>query len=328
MGDVARARDHTHHFGRVELNTNPGNDCPSMPRHLIVRHKTEYLYAEPVAFGRHRMMFRPRDSHSLRLLSTRLAIEPKPVQIRWAFDVFGNSVAFAEFGETRSTSLVFESEISLLHYEIQNPTSLLEGDAADFPFLYPDRDLPDLAPVMSLQHPDPKGLLAGWARQFADAAAGDTLRVLKGMMHAIRTGFTYQVRNAPGTQTPVETLNSETGTCRDYAVLMMEGLRSLGFAARFVSGYIYNPHRDNHRGGGATHAWVQVYLPGCGWVEIDPTNGIFGNRDLITIAVARDHRMASPLSGNFVGSASAYLSMKVDVAVTKGDAIRHHAVTK
>ena len=104
---------------------------------------------------------------------------------------------------------------------------------------------------------------------------------------------------------------------------MIEALRTLGFAARFVSGYIYIPARDPNRGGGATHAWVQVYLPGCGWIDIDPTNGIFGNRDLITVAVARDHTMATPLSGNFVGRPSAHLSMKVDVSVAPFDRRRH-----
>ncbi|MEQ1697220.1 MAG: transglutaminase family protein [Hyphomicrobiaceae bacterium] len=286
-----------------------------MLRHLVVRHRTEYLYSEPVTFGRHRMMFRPRDSHSLRLLNTKLVITPKPLQIRWVFDAFGNSVAFAEFGDLRSSSLTFESEISLHHYETPQPTALLLPMAMTFPFQYPNHELPDLAPLILLNRPDPAGKLAEWARQFVALGNGATLEILNAMMGEIRTSFQYQSRQARGTNDPVRTLVLKTGSCRDFALLMIEALRSLGFAARFVSGYIHTPNRDQNRGGGATHAWVQVYLPGCGWIDIDPTNGIFGNRDLITVAVARDHTQASPLSGNFVGHPSAFRSMAIDVSV-------------
>lgn len=292
-----------------------------MLRHLVVRHRTEYLYSEPVTFGRHRMMFRPRDSHSLRLLNTKLVITPKPLQIRWVFDAFGNSVAFAEFGDLRSDRLAFESEISLHHYETPQPTALLLPMATVFPFQYPDHELPDLAPLIALNRPDPGNQLADWARQFVAAGNGVTLEILTAMMGAIRASFQYQSRQARGTNDPVRTLELKTGSCRDFALLMIEALRTLGFAARFVSGYICSPNRDHNRGGGATHAWVQVYLPGCGWIDIDPTNGIFGNRDLITVAVARDHTQASPLSGNFVGRPSAYRSMTVDVSVVPVDRI-------
>ncbi len=297
-----------------------------MAHHLVVLHKTEYLYDEPVTFGRHRMMFRPRDSHSLRLLNTRLVINPKPLHIRWAFDAFGNSVAFAEFGETKSRVLTFESEISVKNFETPQPTALLLETATKFPFLYPDQELPDLAPLIILDRPDPDNLLSDWAQQFVTAGNSATLEILTAMMTTIRTSFQYQTRQAEGTQDPRHTLQLKTGSCRDFALLMIEALRTLGFAARFVSGYIYSPMRDPNRGGGATHAWVQVYLPGCGWIDIDPTNGIFGNRDLITVAVARDHTMATPLSGSFVGRPSAYLSMKVDVSVALFDR-RHHRKT-
>ncbi|MDZ4843492.1 MAG: transglutaminase family protein [Hyphomicrobium aestuarii] len=292
-----------------------------MLRHLVVRHKTEYIYNEPVLFGRHRMMFRPRDSHSLRLIHTKLVINPKPLQILWAFDAFGNSVAFAEFGDVKSSSLTFESEISLHHYETPQPTALLLPMAAAFPFEYPDHELPDLAPLMQLNRPDPDNRLADWARQFVTQGNGVTLDILTAMKRAIRTTFQYQARQASGTHDPVKTLMLKSGSCRDFALLMIEALRTLGFAARFVSGYIYSPNRDHHRGGGATHAWVQVYLPGCGWIDIDPTNGIFGNRDLITVAVSRDHKLAAPLSGHFVGRPSAYRSMTVDVSVSLFDRI-------
>lgn len=116
----------------------------------------------------------------------------------------------------------------------------------------------------------------------------------------------------------METLALRSGTCRDYAVLMMEAARSLGLAARFVSGYIYSPMVGAGLGrasAGHTHAWVRVYLPACGWVEFDPTNGIVGNADLVRVAIARDPRQAVPLHGSWSGRPSDYLGMEVEVDV-------------
>ncbi len=104
---------------------------------------------------------------------------------------------------------------------------------------------------------------------------------------------------------------------------MMEAARCLGLATRFVSGYIYVPSRDRpgteHRGGGNTHAWLQVYLPGAGWVEFDPTNAIVGTRDLIRVATVRDPRQAVPLSGSWMGAAGDCLGMEVAIRVTSDD---------
>ncbi len=292
-----------------------------MRRHLRVRHTTEYRYSEPVVFGRHRMMFRPRDSHSLRLLDTHLDISPWPERVRWIYDAFGNSVAYAEFGDTPDDVLRFVSEIEILHYESPQPTELLLKSAERYPFAYLPEELPDLRPLMMVHLPDDDGRLAAWATAIADASDGTTLATLHDAMAAIRRDVVYRRRPAPGTQDPAHTLELGTGTCRDFALLMIEALRCLGFAARFVSGYIFSPARGSgeHQGGGNTHAWVQVYLPGCGWIEMDPTNGIFGNRDLIRIAVARDHKQASPLSGSYVGKRGAYAGMTVSVAVTNAE---------
>jgi transglutaminase-like putative cysteine protease len=139
------------------------------------------------------------------------------------------------------------------------------------------------------------------------------------MTRGIRESFTYVRRNEPGTQLPLHTLTLRSGTCRDFALLMIECCRSLGLAARFVSGYIYSPSRDigtAKRGGGATHAWVQVFLPGAGWVEFDPTNGIVGSKDLIRVGVAREPRQARPLSGSFIGERADYRGMSVQVQVS------------
>src|SRR6202000_2985007 len=138
------------------------------------------------------------------------------------------------------------------------------------------------------------------------------------MPHGIREQLAYRARYEEGTQHPLDTLQSASGTCRDYALLMIEALRRIGIAARFVSGYLFDGN-NQHAGGGATHAWVQVYLPSAGWIEFDPTNGIEGTRDLIRVAVARDPVQAIPLLGTYTGPANAYLGMEVNVSVTSVD---------
>ena len=159
-----------------------------------------------------------------------------------------------------------------------------------------------------------------WARSFIPFdGVIDTAKLLEALNSGVRETCRYTRRTDPGTQPPALTLERKLGTCRDFALLMMEAARILGFAARFVTGYIYVPARDEGRirGSGATHAWVQIFLPGAGWVEFDPTNGIIGNKDLIRVGVGRDPRHAKPLSGSYVGDRSTYLGMEIDVGVSK-----------
>jgi transglutaminase-like putative cysteine protease len=284
---------------------------------LTIHHKTEYRYTHPVAFGEHRIMLRPRDGHDLRVLSGDLDITPEPASLRWIHDVFGNSVAIASF-DTRAKTLCFSNTVTVEH----NPAeafALTPDDAAYFyPFVYNDEEFPDLVQFITPQYGDPEGELSAWARTFLDAeGTTPTFHILSGMTHGIRQSFTYRKRHEQGTQHPLDTLQNKSGTCRDYALFMIEALRRLGIAARFVSGYIFIPGDRAHGyvGGGNTHAWVQAYLPSAGWIEFDPTNGIVGTRDLVRVAVARDPRQAIPLHGTYMGSADAFVGMEVSINV-------------
>ncbi|MGA8898359.1 transglutaminase family protein, partial [Bradyrhizobium sp.] len=267
-----------------------------MPR-LTIHHKTEYRYARPVAFGEHRIMLRPRDGHDLRVLSGDLRIEPEPMSLRWIHDAFGNSVAIATFDE-RFDRLAFTFTATVEHQPAEEFALTPDDPAYFYPFLYDEEELPDLLQFIAPQYGDPNGELSAWARKFLDAEAPTpTFNILSQMTLRIRETFAYRKRHEQGTQHPLDTLQTGSGTCRDYALLMIEALRRLGIAARFVSGYLFVPSEEEpgHRGGGSTHAWVQVYLPSAGWIEFDPTNGIVGTRDLIRVAVARDPRQAIPL---------------------------------
>jgi transglutaminase-like putative cysteine protease len=254
---------------------------------LKVQHRTTYRYSEPVSFGEHRWMFRPRDSYEQRLIRADHQISPKPAETGWRHDVFGNQIAVLDF-DAQASELSFESSIALEHTEQSGPHFRPSDRGRTWPFDY-----------------DP------------DTETDISAKLLLALTQAVRNSGKYTRRTDPGTQPPALTLATRSGTCRDFALLMMEAARVLGFAARFVTGYIYVPARDDGviRGGGATHAWVQIFLPGAGWVEYDPTNGIIGTRDLIRIGVARDPRQARPLSGSFAGERGTYLGMEVDVIV-------------
>jgi transglutaminase-like putative cysteine protease len=287
---------------------------------LTVKHVTTYAYSKPVGLGEHRMMLRPRDSYDQRLLSATLEIEPQPQSLSWVHDVFDNCVTLASFaGQTRK--LQIESNITLEHTPLGGPEFVLEDRARFYPFSYGVDEMPDLARVVEPHYPDSSGELDRWVRRFVDhGRATETGALLMTLTYAIKEGFSYQRRTESGTQSPLQTLSRRRGSCRDFAVLMMEAARALGLAARFVSGYLYVPDRDSgerYLGGGSTHAWCQIYLPGAGWVDFDPTNGIVGNRDLIRVAVARNARQAIPLSGSFFGNAADEEGMVVSVNVRR-----------
>jgi transglutaminase-like putative cysteine protease len=286
---------------------------------FAVRHLTTYSYRRKVHFGEHRLMFRPRDSYDQRLLTASLITTPEPADITWVHDVFGNCVANVTFARP-AAELRIETNIRLEHTPDIALDLKIDEQAKHYPFTYDPLEVPDLERLIERQYPDAADHVGHWARQFVKVGhPTDTGHLLMTMCYSIRESFVYQRRQSRGTQLPIETLELRSGTCRDFALLMMEAARSLGMAARFVSGYIFVPDRDGSitLGGGSTHAWCQIYLPGAGWVEFDPTNGIVGSRDLIRVAVARDPRQAIPLSGSYDGAARDYLDMSVQVNVIR-----------
>ena len=286
---------------------------------LHVNHKTTYVYKKPVEFGEHRLMSRPRDSHDLRLLDTTLVIDPPASSIRWIHDVFGNSIAIASFAQP-AQRLVFESGFRAEHFPAEPRALEVESYATKFPFNYSADDALDLAHTRDRHYPDPEHKIDAWAKAVLERTeGGGTLAVLSTITTEIKQQFEYKEREAAGVQAPLETLELGSGSCRDFAVFMMEAARSLGLAARFVSGYLYDEEllgaASGLTGGGATHAWTQIYLPGAGWVEFDPTNALIGGRNLIRVAVARDASQAAPLVGSYGGAPEDFVSMSVEVQV-------------
>jgi transglutaminase-like putative cysteine protease len=304
-----------------------------MPQ-VSIEHSTEYLYDRPVRLLTHRLMLRPRDSFDLAVKGSLLTVSPPVARTRWAHDVFGNSICYLEWDEVRTRHLKITSTLDLKHYPGTSDLPLDPG-AGFYPFAYAAAELPDLAPFLQRHHPDPDGVIANWALSFLDPSGSQTMAVLTSMTQTIKAGFTYETRDTEGTNAPAHTLATRSGACRDFALLMMEAVRSLGLAARFVSGYLYDETLSTAPGdtptlmvgGGATHAWVSVYLPGAGWVEFDPTNGLIAGRNLIRVCSARTPGQAVPVSGAYDGQPGDFQTMRVSVGVTVAPLPRGRAPT-
>ncbi|HRD29101.1 MAG TPA: transglutaminase family protein [Caulobacter sp.] len=261
---------------------------------LTIHHETRYSYERPVRFSQHRLLLRPRDSHALRVIEARLSLSP-PGETRWVYDALGNCVClFEPGGEARS--LIIVSRLVTERF----PAPLSPDDpGTGMPVAYGLEDRTVLAPFIAPATEADGGALQEWLRSLTGAPGEPALDLLMRMTGAIHQGFEYRERQVAGVQTPGQTLRLRSGACRDFAWLMIEALRRLGFAARFVSGYVNGG--GARRGAGATHAWVDVFLPDLGWTEFDPTNGLAESADLIRIAVARTPREAAPVSGAILG---------------------------
>ena len=286
-----------------------------------ISHTTHYRYAQPVHLGEHRVLFRPRDSHDLRVLATDMVVTPTPADIRLYQDVYSNSVALVQ-PRSPATELKVVCSFSVEHTGTRALDVPLSPRAQNFPVSYNVEERLALSHYLLPYYSDPDGSLLAWASQFIDTSgASDARQLLVAMTQSIRNSMLYLARFDEGVQTPYDTLRLQSGTCRDFATLMIEAIRHLGYAARFVSGYLYTPWLDDGtdplQGAGATHAWAQVYLPGTGWIPFDPTNNLIGGTDLIRVGVARHATLASPVSGSWHGFAGDYMGMFVDVQVHK-----------
>lgn len=281
---------------------------------LRISHRTTYRYKQPVGLGPHRLMLRPREARDLRLRSSDIAVTPNAT-VAWASDVAGNAVATATF-ETQSDTLVIDSAAQVELSSATYPVFDIAASAISFPFRYSDDEWTDLGALTVRQYPD-GDRLQNWAQGFVAGYPTDTLSLLKDINAGVGAGITYQAREDEGTQSPSQTLSSGLGSCRDLATLFVEAVRSLGFGARAVSGYLHDPTRTllGSADGGSTHAWGEVYLPGAGWITFDPTNRSVGGANLIPVAVARDIRQIMPVTGSFIGPADALLEMSVSVEV-------------
>jgi transglutaminase-like putative cysteine protease len=282
---------------------------------VTITHTTSYRYLSAVFLGPHRLMLRPRETRDLSLISFDLEISPD-ASIDWSHDVAGNTIATARF-DTMVEVLSIRSQTRVeLHAPVW-PVFPIAADAASYPFHYSADDRTDLGALVMPQYVDNAGRLQRWVEGFVMARPTDTLSLLKDISNGITARISYETRETEGTQGPLETLDRGWGSCRDFAVLFAESARTLGFGARLASGYLYDPSGDRigSAGTGSTHAWVEVFIPGAGWISFDPTNRSVGAANLIPVAVARNMQQVSPVSGSFKGRDILRPRLDVDVRV-------------
>jgi transglutaminase-like putative cysteine protease len=294
---------------------------------FTVEHRTVYHFRQPVLLGEHRLMIRPRDSHDLRLVSATLSLSP-PGEVRWLHDVFGNSIAIVQPQQVKTDLFSIISRLDLERYPHEPEVREVEPRAARYPFVYDPSERLDLGSTLVVEDQSSVGALTEWLEPLVDLAPLPTLELLTKLNDLVHSSLTYEARVERGTQSARQTLERRSGSCRDYALLLIEAARTLGLGARFVTGYLYDPSLDGGLdepdetvlpatiGAAATHAWADVFVPGAGWIELDPTNGTIGSPHLVRVAVTRSPTQAVPVSGVFTGSADDATGLDVLVQVT------------
>ncbi len=283
-------------------------------RRLKILHRTYYNFSGAVQLEPHRLLLRPREGPGLHIEFSKLEISPA-AQIRWIRDAYDNSVAIARF-TSPTTQLAIVSECVVQQFDEAPLDFLVEDYAVSYPFTY-DADSAEVLRPYLVSLPQGDQTLGAWVRRYWHPGEPvQTYGLLARLCTAINQSMTYQKREEPGVQTAPETLARGAGSCRDFANLFMEAARSLGLAARFVSGYLNAPIADGSSG--STHAWAEVYLPGAGWKGFDPTSGEIAGSQHIAVAVARLPEVVSPVTGAFFGPAGADLSVGVWVSELSG----------
>lgn len=283
---------------------------------LAIHHTTRYDYEQPVTLGPHTLLIRPRSGHDVRIEASTLAIDPLPAHIHWRRDLYGNSLAVVDFGQTQATYLQITSEVTVQQFDIEDYHLQITDQAEWWPFNYGARERLDLLPFQTPSFFRDQDAVGQWVDgMMAENSVWRTADLLLRIAIETANNFQYAMREEEGVQPPGETLARRGGSCRDYAALFIEACRYLGLAARFASGYLHAP--DLPAAQGSTHAWSEVYLPGIGWRGFDNTSGRLTGADHIATAIARHPEMIPPVSGSFIGPAGTYAPMTVTVNVSE-----------
>ncbi len=260
-------------------------------------------------------MMRPRERHGLHLKSCSFAIST-PHRLRWIRDLHENNIGIVDFIES-SAELVFDCEFFLEIIEGNPFDFVILAEAAEYPFTYDHALLTELLPLSRNIYLRDLDRMRAWLAPFWHPGKRlGTLELLQELNTGIFRTFRHRRRMEKGVQSPAETLENNSGSCRDVATLFMEACRCLGLAARFVSGYMYSPDITDRM---SMHGWAEIYLPGAGWIGFDPSWGILADSNYVPAAVSRDSEHVPPISGTYFGTPRAFLRSQVDLYVKRLD---------
>jgi transglutaminase-like putative cysteine protease len=286
---------------------------------LRLSHVTRYEYSRPVSFAPHALYLRPRETTRQRLHEFQLSVSPSPRRIATS-DAEDNALDWAWFSpDVTATSLEFRSEFMAETLDTNPFDFFLKPSALNFPFSYDVPELHALGPCLALPPGSDREQLRSWLGEQLPAPPAATIEFLTALNTAVRQYLSYTRRDEPGIQTPAVTLALRSGSCRDYAVLLIALCRTLGLAARFVSGYLYEPPVP---GAGlmsspTMHAWAEVYMPGAGWRGLDPTRAIFCDDAFIAVAHASQAESVNPIQGGFFSAIPATSSLHTHLTIDK-----------
>lgn len=273
-----------------------------MTIHVALKHVTQYKYDRLVSLSAQVLRLRPAPHSRTPILSYSLTVEPADHFINWQQDPFANYLARLNFPtKTREFKITVDLVAEMAVY---NPFDFfLEPDAEEFPFTYDDGLARELAPYRVCDKATPR--FAEFLSR-VDVRPQRTVDFLVGLNQQIHKEINYLIRMEPGVQTPEETLTRNAGSCRDSGWLLVQALRHLGLAARFVSGYLIQLKPDVRALDGPSgaqtdftdlHAWCEVYLPGAGWIGLDPTSGLLAGEGHIPLAATPEPGSAAPVTG-------------------------------
>ena len=279
---------------------------------LRIDHITEYRYRQSVGLTPHRLRLHPRGVPGLRILHSELRIHPGEHILRWSLDAEGNAIGLVTF-LNESDRLRIDSTL-LLEQQITNPFDfLLEDRSLRLPLSYDERERQFLTPFLQSSDPESAREISLLLEPFLrGVSARDlTLDFLTAFNRAIPALFRYSLRHEPGVQTAEETITRREGTCRDFAHLFIESVRTVGLAGRYVSGYLCSSPgsiREHH-----THGWCEVYLPGAGWRGFDPTNGVLAGAHHVAVATSLLAGDIPPVEGSYCGEGDLMAAHEVKI---------------
>ncbi len=260
-------------------------------------------------------MMRPRQGHGVQLESCAFAISISH-RLRWIRDLHENNVGLIDFIAPASELIITGDFV--LDIREENPFNfVISPEALEYPFSYEQELFVELRPLIRTTYARDVDRLREWLKPFwHPGKRADTLELLQQLNSHIYRTFRYQRRLERGVQSPAETLEKNSGSCRDFATLFVETCRLMGLAARFVSGYMYSPDITGRM---SMHGWAEVYLPGAGWIGFDPSWGILADSHYFAVAVTRHSEHAPPISGTYVGTPRVFLKAQVDLYVKRLD---------
>lgn len=284
---------------------------------LRITHDTRYRYSAPVSLSPHLLYLRPREHSRQRLLRFDARITPEPLLHR-ILDPLDNELWRTRF-PTPTDHLEIHTISEVENFDTNPFDFVLKEYAVKFPFAYePVFDFA-LGPYLAPPFDETQARLKAWLDEHFPKRPTHTVDMLAAFNQLIFSTLTYVRREERGIQSSIETLTRGSGACRDFAVLFVELCRTLGLAARFVSGYLFAPVGDDHRTVGAMHAWAEVYLPGAGWRALDPTHGLWCDDRFVAVAHGAQAETVNPVQGSIYAAGPVASELDVNVIVERLD---------